>query len=315
MGQDLAGAGARSAFDAPLRMQPGPCVTGHSGDRVRQRARQGRSPALILIPSCYDPGTHTDGHDPPGLIETAFPGVAAEVDDLLKRPEHTVRQPGVAHELPEVPDGIQLWRARRDWQDGDVGRHHEPGAGVPAGPIEQRHGTGAWRHGLGDGREVVVHCLDVAPRQNQPRALGLTRDRWRRISRRTTCADRSGRADGCRAGPSGGSACSSGQCGPHRPTRARSRRPDPVHDGGGGRSAGGNRDRGRSRSAGQRTGRRRTRRAAMRTGRRDANGRCHARLRSAPARSGLPAPPAWRASSATQRHPRGGPAARPVLPR
>ena len=59
------------------------------------------------------PVTQSDGHDAPGLIDEAVPSVAAVIDDIVVRGEDAVGQPVVAHELPEVLDGVQfraLWR-------------------------------------------------------------------------------------------------------------------------------------------------------------------------------------------------------------
>ena len=46
---------------------------------------------------------------------------------------------------------------------------------VPAGLIDEEDGVGAWCDGLGDLREVQVHRLGVAGRQDQGRALALFR--------------------------------------------------------------------------------------------------------------------------------------------
>ena len=46
---------------------------------------------------------------------------------------------------------------------------------MPAGLIDQEHGVGAGRDGLGDLGEMQVHRLGIAGRQDQGRALALLR--------------------------------------------------------------------------------------------------------------------------------------------
>ena len=66
------------------------------------------------------PVSQTDGHDAPGLVTEFVPGIATQIDDLLVGFEDAVRQPVVAHELPDVFDRIELWGLGRQRQDGDV---------------------------------------------------------------------------------------------------------------------------------------------------------------------------------------------------
>jgi hypothetical protein len=50
------------------------------------------------------------GHDAPTLVDELVPGVAAVVDDVVIGLEHAVREPVVAHELPDVLGRVQiLW--------------------------------------------------------------------------------------------------------------------------------------------------------------------------------------------------------------
>jgi len=56
------------------------------------------------------PIAHADGHDDPRLIDEPVPGFAAERDDVVVGSEYPVRQPVVAHELPDVLDRVQLGR-------------------------------------------------------------------------------------------------------------------------------------------------------------------------------------------------------------
>ncbi len=50
----------------------------------------------------------SDGHDFPGLVDEGVPSIAAVVEDILVGFEDPVREPVVAHELPDVLDRVQL---------------------------------------------------------------------------------------------------------------------------------------------------------------------------------------------------------------
>src|SRR5680860_1161954 len=64
------------------------------------------------------PVAQADGHDVPRLIDELVPGVAAMIEQVVVGLEDPVRQPVVAHELPDVLDRVQL---RADGSE-DVGR-------------------------------------------------------------------------------------------------------------------------------------------------------------------------------------------------
>src|SRR6266516_736403 len=61
----------------------------------------------------------SDGHDFPGLIDDGVPGVAAVIDDVVERFEDAVRQPVLAHALPDIFLAVKLGRARRQRQERD----------------------------------------------------------------------------------------------------------------------------------------------------------------------------------------------------
>src|SRR6266567_4347635 len=84
----------------------------------------------------------SDGHDFPGLIDEGVPGVAAVIDDVVERFEDAVRQPVLAHELPDIFLAVKLGRARRQRQERDVARHLEVLGAVPAGLIEDDNRVG-----------------------------------------------------------------------------------------------------------------------------------------------------------------------------
>ncbi len=57
------------------------------------------------------PLTQADRHDAPWLVSKLVPGVAAVLDDVVVGFIDAVRQPVIAHELPQVLDGVQLGAA------------------------------------------------------------------------------------------------------------------------------------------------------------------------------------------------------------
>jgi hypothetical protein len=95
------------------------------------------------------------------------------VDEIIVGLEDAVREPIVAHELPDVFHRVELGAFRRQGDDGDVGRNDEPRRRVPAGLIGQEHGVSAGRDGRGDCDEMQVHRLGVAGGQDQAGALAL----------------------------------------------------------------------------------------------------------------------------------------------
>ena len=66
------------------------------------------------------PRPHSDGHDAPRLIGEAVPSEAAMIEDVVVGFEHAVRQPVVAHELPDVLDRVELGAFGRERQQGDI---------------------------------------------------------------------------------------------------------------------------------------------------------------------------------------------------
>jgi len=54
------------------------------------------------------PVPQTDGHDFPRSLREFFPSFTAEGDDLLVVCEDAVREPVIAHVLPDVFDGIEF---------------------------------------------------------------------------------------------------------------------------------------------------------------------------------------------------------------
>ena len=121
------------------------------------------------------PAAQAEGHDAPGLVDELVPGVAAVVEDVGVGSEHAVREPVVAHEVPDVLDRIELGRTRRQRQERDVVGHDEIVRAMPPGLVEQQHGMGPGRHGGGDLGEVERHALGVAAGQDEGCAFTLGR--------------------------------------------------------------------------------------------------------------------------------------------
>ena len=119
------------------------------------------------------PLAQSDGHDAPGLIDELVPSCTAMVDEIIVGFEDAVGEPIVAEELPDVFDRVELGAFRRQRNYGDVCRHHKTGRQVPAGLIDQEDGVGFGRDSFGDFRQVQVHGLGVAGRQDQGGALAL----------------------------------------------------------------------------------------------------------------------------------------------
>jgi hypothetical protein len=119
------------------------------------------------------PLAQSDGHDAPGLIDELVPSVAAMVDEIVVGFEDAVREPVVAHKLPDVFDRIELGAFWRQRNDGDICGHDEAGRQVPASLIDQEDGMGSGRDRFGDLCKMQVHRLAVAGRQDQGRALAL----------------------------------------------------------------------------------------------------------------------------------------------
>ena len=108
-----------------------------------------------------------DGHDFPGLIDEGVPGVAAVIDDVVEGFEDSVRQPILAHELPDVFLAIELRCARRQRQERYVAGNLEVLGAVPAGLVEDQDRVGAGGYPCGDLIEMKLHGFGVAERQNE----------------------------------------------------------------------------------------------------------------------------------------------------
>lgn len=129
------------------------------------------------------PFAQTNGHNFPGLIDQLVPCGAAMLDDVVVVFEDAVRQPVVPHKLPDVLDGVQFRRSRRQEHQGDIVRNFQFRRDMPPGLIEDEHGVRSWIDGAAYFGKVFLHRFGVAIRQDQARPLALFRaDRTEDIS-------------------------------------------------------------------------------------------------------------------------------------
>jgi hypothetical protein len=107
------------------------------------------------------------------MVDEVVPGKAAVFEDVGVGAEDAVGEPVVADELPDILDRIELGAFWRQRNNSDICGHDEAGRQVPASLIDQEDGMGSGRDRFGDLRKMEVHCLAVASRQDQGRALAL----------------------------------------------------------------------------------------------------------------------------------------------
>src|ERR1700710_2908703 len=119
------------------------------------------------------PRSFCDGYDEPRLLDELVPCVAAVADDIVVVQEDAVREPVVAHELPDVFHRVELGRSSGQGQQGYIVGHPESGRAVPAGLIEDQHGVAAGIDGLTDLLEVLAHRRGLAPWHDKAGPLPL----------------------------------------------------------------------------------------------------------------------------------------------
>ncbi len=71
------------------------------------------------------PIVQSEAHDALWLLGKPVPGIAAMVDDIVVANESSIREPNVAHELPDVFGWVELGTCWRQLQDCDVFRYAE----------------------------------------------------------------------------------------------------------------------------------------------------------------------------------------------
>ena len=119
-------------------------------------------------------------------------------DDVVVSLEDPVREPVVAHELPDVLDGVQLWRARWQGQERDVPGHDERAGEMPACPVEDEKRVAS----VATAPLISSRCSCIASVSQNGMTMPAPRSPRRCRPRR--CAGRVLPAVGCRAGPTSG---------------------------------------------------------------------------------------------------------------
>ena len=117
------------------------------------------------------PISHSNGHDGFGLFDELVPGLAPGLDDGVVVFEDAVREPVLAQVLPGVLDRVQLGRAGRQQDDGEVFRDLEFVGAVPSGAVHQDHAMGLGGDIPADLVEMHLHGACVGEGQHEGGAL------------------------------------------------------------------------------------------------------------------------------------------------
>jgi hypothetical protein len=119
------------------------------------------------------PIAQSDRHDFPGLIDELVPGVAAVIDDIVIGFEDAVREPVVAHELPDIFLRVQLRAFGWQRDQRDIRRDDQGAGETPSGLIDQKGRMRARRDLRRDLGQMEVHRLSIASRHDERRALAV----------------------------------------------------------------------------------------------------------------------------------------------
>jgi hypothetical protein len=119
------------------------------------------------------PIAQSDGADAPWLIDKFVPGFAAMIEQVFIGCEDSVREPVVAHELPDVFGWVEFGAFWRQRDDCDVFRHAKIFGHVPSRLIDHERGVFAGRDPGGDLLKMQVHRLAVAGGQDKRGSLAV----------------------------------------------------------------------------------------------------------------------------------------------
>lgn len=101
--------------------------------------------------------------------------MAAVVDDVFVGFEDAVREPVFTHELPDVFDGIEFGRFRRQGQDGDIFEDQQVVGHVPSCLVHDEDGVRIVGDVSGDLDQMLVHGMGIAPRHDESCGLAVLR--------------------------------------------------------------------------------------------------------------------------------------------
>ena len=113
------------------------------------------------------PLSDSDRHDEPGAFDQFVPVEAAMINYVFIAGKDAVRQPVVAHILPNVLNGIELARLGREGDERHVFGRLQRRGDVPPRPVDEHDGVGAGFHGERDLLEMQFHGLGVAKGQDK----------------------------------------------------------------------------------------------------------------------------------------------------
>src|ERR1700731_2147451 len=126
------------------------------------------------------------------------------VEDVVVGFEDAVREPIVAHELPDVLNRIELGRFRRQRQERDVVWDGKPLRDMPSRLIKKKDGVRAGRDRKRDFLQMKGHGFTVAGGVVRARRLFLRPGRWRRKYRPNSSSGRAAPKAVSRVSPIGG---------------------------------------------------------------------------------------------------------------
>lgn len=87
---------------------------------------------------------------------------------MLVSVEYAVGEVVLSEELPDILDGVELWRVGRQVKEADVGREAQPATGLmPSGAVEDDDGMAVGCDVAGDLDEMQVHGVGIGMRQDE----------------------------------------------------------------------------------------------------------------------------------------------------
>ena len=117
----------------------------------------------------------SDSHDVPWLSDNLVPCLAAVVDDVVVGGKDPLREPVVAHELPDILDRIEFRAFGRERNNADIAGHIQLVGHMPTGLIHQYDSVSAGGDGERYLGQMERHGLGIAEGQHQPRTLAVLR--------------------------------------------------------------------------------------------------------------------------------------------